>query len=47
MDPLLLAVASAVIQYLVDQADLVERVRGWLKRDPATLASNETCLTCA
>lgn len=40
----MLAVATAVIQYLVDRADLLENVRGWLKRDPASLAYQRALL---
>lgn len=44
MEALALAVATAVIQYLVDKADLLENVRGWLKRDPASLAYQRALL---
>ncbi len=44
MEALALAVATAVLQYLVDKADLVERVRGWLKRDPTSLAYQRALL---
>lgn len=44
MDALALAVATAVLQYLVDKADLIENVRGWLKRDPASLAYQRALL---
>lgn len=32
------AVAEAVLSYAVDRLDPVDRVRQWLKKDPATLA---------
>lgn len=44
MEALALAVATAVIQYLVDKTDLLENVRGWLKRDPASLAYQRALL---
>lgn len=44
MEALALAVASAVIQYLVDKTDLLENVRGWLKRDPTSLAYQRALL---
>src|SRR5437016_2011006 len=37
-------VAAAVLQYLVDKTDLAERVKGWLKLDPATLAYQRALL---
>lgn len=44
MEALALAVATAVLQYLLDKADLIENVRGWLKRDPASLAYQRALL---
>ncbi|TAH48544.1 MAG: ATP-binding protein, partial [Chloroflexota bacterium] len=48
MEPILLKLveltAAAVIQYLVDKTDLVDHVRGWLKRDPASLAYQRALL---
>lgn len=44
MEALAIAVATGVIQYLVEKTDLLESVRGWLKRDPASLAYQRALL---